>query len=173
MSRCKIGETVVYPHRGAAYIEDISEKTMRGETRTYLTLRILQGELVIQVPEESIEKVGLRDVSNEEQLEKVFDVLREEDVEEPSNWSRRYKANGEKLTSGDVNKVAEVVRDLTRRNMERGLSAGEKRMLGQARTILGSEVALARDITDDDADVLLDEIMGVEDLDVESASSAE
>ncbi|NLW13066.1 MAG: CarD family transcriptional regulator [Trueperella sp.] len=173
MSRFKIGETVVYPHHGAAYIEDISEKTMRGETRTYLTLRILQGELVIQVPEESIEKVGLRDVSNEEQLEKVFDVLREEDVEEPSNWSRRYKANGEKLTSGDVNKVAEVVRDLTRRNMERGLSAGEKRMLGQARTILGSEVALARDITDDDADVLLDEIMGVEDLDVESASSAE
>jgi len=173
VSRFKIGETVVYPHHGAAYIEDISEKTMRGETRTYLTLRILQGELVIQVPEESIEKVGLRDVSNEEQLEKVFDVLREEDVEEPSNWSRRYKANGEKLTSGDVNKVAEVVRDLTRRNMERGLSAGEKRMLGQARTILGSEVALARDITDDDADVLLDEIMGVEDLDVESASSAE
>ena len=173
MSRFKIGETVVYPHHGAAYIEDISEKTMRGETRTYLTLRILQGELVIQVPEESNEKVGLRDVSNEEQLEKVFDVLREEDVEEPSNWSRRYKANGEKLTSGDVNKVAEVVRDLTRRNMERGLSAGEKRMLGQARTILGSEVALARNITDDDADVLLDEIMGVEDLDVESASSAE
>jgi len=173
VSRFKIGETVVYPHHGAAYIEDISEKTMRGETRTYLTLRILQGELVIQVPEESIEKVGLRDVSNEEQLEKVFDVLREEDVEEPSNWSRRYKANGEKLTSGDVNKVAEVVRDLTRRNMERGLSAGEKRMLGQARTILGSEVALARDITDDDADALLDEIMGVEDLDVESASSAE
>lgn len=173
MSRFKIGETVVYPHHGAAYIEDISEKTMRGETRTYLTLRILQGELVIQVPEESIEKVGLRDVSNEEQLEKVFDVLREEDVEEPSNWSRRYKANGEKLTSGDVNKVAEVVRDLTRRNMERGLSAGEKRMLGQARTILGSEVALARDITDDDADVLLDEIMGVEDPDAESASSAE
>jgi len=173
VSRFKIGETVVYPHHGAAYIEDISEKTMRGETRTYLTLRILQGELVIQVPEESNEKVGLRDVSNEEQLEKVFDVLREEDVEEPSNWSRRYKANGEKLTSGDVNKVAEVVRDLTRRNMERGLSAGEKRMLGQARTILGSEVALARNITDDDADVLLDEIMGVEDLDVESASSAE
>ncbi|MDP9806217.1 CarD family transcriptional regulator [Trueperella bonasi] len=171
MSRFKVGETVVYPHHGAAYIEDISEKTMRGETRTYLTLRILQGDLVIQVPEESIEQVGLRDVSNEEQLEKVFDVLRDEDVEEPSNWSRRYKANGEKLTSGDVNKVAEVVRDLTRRNLDRGLSAGEKRMLGQARAILGSEVALAREISDEEADALMDEVMGVDPA--ESAESAD
>lgn len=161
----------MYPHHGAAYIEDISEKTMRGETRTYLTLRILQGDLVIQVPEESIEQVGLRDVSNEEQLEKVFDVLRDEDVEEPSNWSRRYKANGEKLTSGDVNKVAEVVRDLTRRNLDRGLSAGEKRMLGQARAILGSEVALAREISDEEADALMDEVMGVDPA--ESAESAD
>ncbi|VEI13131.1 CarD family transcriptional regulator [Trueperella bialowiezensis] len=173
MAKFKVGETVVYPHHGAAYIEDISERTLRGETRTYLTLRILQGDLVIQVPEESIEQVGLRDVSNEEQLEKVFDVLREEDVEEPSNWSRRYKANGEKLTSGDVNKVAEVVRDLTRRNVDRGLSAGEKRMLGQARAILGSEVALARDITDEEADALLDEIMGVENPDADSPAAAE
>lgn len=135
---------------------------MRGETRTYLTLHILQGDLVIQIPEDSVEQVGLRDVSSEEELEKVFDVLRLQDVEEPANWSRRYKANGEKLTSGDVNKVAEVVRDLTRRNVDRGLSAGEKRMLGQARAILGSEVALARGISDGEADALLDEIMGVE-----------
>ncbi|MCI7305256.1 MULTISPECIES: CarD family transcriptional regulator [Trueperella] len=165
----KVGETVVYPHHGAAYIEEISEKTMRGETRTYLTLRILQGDLIIQVPQEALEQVGVRDVSNEEQLERVFDVLRETDVEEPANWSRRYKANGEKLTSGDVNKVAEVVRDLSRRNVDRGLSAGEKRMLGQARAILGSEVALARDITDEEADVLLDEVMGI---DAESAATA-
>ncbi|MFY9262597.1 MAG: CarD family transcriptional regulator [Arcanobacterium sp.] len=156
----KVGETVVYPHHGAAYIEDISEKTIRGEKREYLTLRILQDDMIIQVPSDSIEQVGLRDVSNDEQLERVFDVLREENVEEPSNWSRRYKANGEKLTSGDVNKVAEIVRDLTRRNADRGLSAGEKRMLAQARTILGSEVALARNITDEEAGELLNEILG-------------
>lgn len=87
-------------------------------------------------------------------------MLREENVEEPSNWSRRYKANGEKLTSGDVNKVAEVVRDLTRRNSDRGLSAGEKRMLAQARGILGSEVALGRGISDEEAAELLNEILG-------------
>lgn len=155
----EVGQTVVYPHHGAAYIEDISEKTMRGEKKLYLTLRIVNGDLTIQVPADSIEDVGLRDVSNEEQLEKVFEVLREGDVEEPSNWSRRFKANGEKLTSGDVNKVAEVVRDLSRREASRGLSAGEKRMLAQARTILGSEVALARDISEEEAGELMDSIL--------------
>lgn len=169
----KVGETVVYPHHGAARIEDISEKVMRGEKRTYLTLRVLQGGMEIQVPAESIQEVGLRDVSNEAQLEKVFDVLREEDVEEPSNWSRRYKANGEKLTSGDVNKVAEVVRDLTRRNADRGLSAGEKRMLTQARGILGSEIALAREISDEEAGELLNEVLGEYIPTPDSAESAE
>lgn len=156
----KIGETVVYPHHGAAYIQDISEKTIRGEKRLYLSLRLVQGDMEIEVPADSIEQVGVRDVSNDEQLEHVFGILREENVDEPANWSRRYKANGEKLTSGDVNKVAEVVRDLSRRDDERGLSAGEKRMLARARGILGSEVALARSISEDDANVLLNEILG-------------
>lgn len=170
----KIGETVVYPHHGAAHIEDISEKIIRGEKRLYLTLRIVQGDLVIQVPADSIEMVGLRDVSNDEQLEKVFSVLREENVEEQANWSRRFKANGEKLTSGDINKVAEVVRDLTRRNLDRGLSAGEKRMLAQARGILGSEVALAKDISEDEAGELLNEILGEFNPDtIETAESPE
>ena len=95
----------------------------------------------------------------------MFAVLREENVDEPANWSRRYKANGEKLTSGDVNKVAEVVRDLTRRNLDKGLSAGEKRMLAQARGILGAEIALARNISDEEAVSLLNDILGEFSLD--------
>ncbi|MDY5128749.1 CarD family transcriptional regulator [Actinotignum urinale] len=158
----KVGETVIYPHHGAAEITNISEKTIRGEKKTYLTLKVLQGEMTIQVPAESIEEVGVRDVSNEDQLEVVFDILRKEDVEEPSNWSRRFKANTEKLTSGDVNKVAEVVRDLTRRDVDKSLSAGEKRMLQRARQILSSEVALARELSEKDAGELLDSILGVE-----------
>ncbi|XCB31039.1 CarD family transcriptional regulator [Arcanobacterium hippocoleae] len=169
----QIGETVVYPHHGAARIDDISERTIRGEKRLYLTLHILQGDLTIQVPADSLEEVGVRDVSNDQQLEAVFAVLREENVEEPVNWSRRYKANGEKLTSGDVNKVAEVVRDLTRRNSDRGLSAGEKRMLAQARGILGSEVALARDISEEEAGELLNEILGEFSFSAGSAASAD
>ena len=88
----------------------------------------------------------MRDVVGQEGLERVFEVLRAPHTEEPTNWSRRYKANLEKLASGDVNKVAEVVRDLWRRDKERGLSAGEKRMLAKARQILVSELALAEKI---------------------------
>ena len=154
-----IGETVVYPHHGAARIQDISTKVIRGEEKLYLTLEVMQGDLTIQVPADKVEEVGVRDVSDEKKLEHVFNVLREEDIEEPSNWSRRFKANGEKLTSGDIVKVAEVVRDLTRRDIDRHLSAGEKRMLAQARQVLGSEVALARKVTDEEALTLIDDIL--------------
>ena len=91
--------------------------------------------------------VGVRDVIDKKGVKQVFDVLRAEFVEEPTNWSRRYKANLEKLASGDVVKVSEVVRDLWRRDQDRGLSAGEKRMLAKARQILISELALARKVT--------------------------
>ena len=86
-------------------------------------------------------------------------MLRAPHTEEPTNWSRRYKANLEKLASGDVNKVAEVVRDLWRRDRERGLSAGEKRMLAKARQILVSELALAEKTNEDKAEALLDEVL--------------
>ena len=92
-------------------------------------------------------------------LDRVFDVLRAPHVEEPTNWSRRYKANLEKLHSGDVMKVAEVVRDLWRRDKDRGLSAGEKRMLAKARQILVSELALAEHTNEDKAETLLDEVL--------------
>ena len=105
------------------------------------------------------ELVGVRDVVNAEGLERVFDVLRQPYTEEPTNWSRRYKANLEKLASGDVMKVAEVVRDLWRRDQDRGLSAGEKRMLAKARQILVSELALAERTNEVNAEALLDEVL--------------
>lgn len=138
-----IGDTVVYPHHGAAKIESIIERELNGETVQYLVLQILQSDLNIQVPAKNAELVGVRDVVGEEGLLKVFSVLRETDVEEAGNWSRRYKANQERLGSGDINKVAEVVRDLWRRDQDRGLSAGEKRMLSKARQVLVGELALA------------------------------
>src|SRR5947207_1259714 len=138
-----VGETVVYPHHGAALIEAIETRVVRGEEKLYLVLRVAQGDLTVRVPAENAEIVGVRDVVNEEGLSKVFDVLRAPHTEEPTNWSRRYKANLEKLASGNPLKVAEVVRDLWRRERERGLSAGEKRMLAKARDILVGEVALA------------------------------
>ncbi|MGO2606951.1 MAG: CarD family transcriptional regulator, partial [Brachybacterium tyrofermentans] len=91
--------------------------------------------------------------------EEVFEVLRLPYTEEPTNWSRRYKANVEKLASGDVKKVAEVVRDLWRRDQDRGLSAGEKRMLAKARQILVSELALAEKTDEVNAESILDEVL--------------
>src|SRR5580765_1302930 len=156
----KVGETVVYPHHGAALIEAIEERLLKGVKKTYLRLKVAQGDLTVLVPADNAEIVGVRDVVGQEGLDRVFEVLRAPHTEEPTNWSRRDKANGEKLASGDVNKVAEVVRDLWRRDKDRGLSAGEKRMLAKARQILISELALAEGTNEDKAEALLDEILG-------------
>jgi CarD family transcriptional regulator len=155
----EVGETVVYPHHGAAEIIEVSEKKIRGEKQKYLKLKVAQGDLIIQVPAANVEMVGVRDVIDRKGVKQVFDVLRAEFVEEPTNWSRRYKANLEKLASGDVVKVSEVVRDLWRRDQDRGLSAGEKRMLAKARQILISELALARKVDEEKASAELDKVL--------------
>ncbi|MEI6373008.1 MAG: CarD family transcriptional regulator [Actinomycetes bacterium] len=155
----KVGETVVYPHHGAAKIEAVEMRSIKGVDTEYLVLRVAQGDLTVRVPSDNVDLVGVRDVVNAEGLEKVFEVLRQPYTEEPTNWSRRYKANLEKLASGDVIKVAEVVRDLWRRDKERGLSAGEKRMLSKARQILVSELALAEHTNEDKAEIILDEVL--------------
>jgi CarD family transcriptional regulator len=157
--RFKVGETVVYPHHGAAQIIEVAEKTLRGTTQTYLQLKVSQGELTIWVPSANVEMVGVRDVIDSKGVQAVFDVLRAEFTEEPTNWSRRYKANLEKLASGDVIKVSEVVRDLWRRDQDKGLSAGEKRMLAKARQILVSELALARKTNEEKAGIELDGVL--------------
>lgn len=155
----KVGDTVVYPHHGAALIESIEMRTIKGVEKEYLVLRVAQGDLTVRVPAENVDLVGVRDVVNQEGLDRVFNVLRQPYTEEPTNWSRRYKANLEKLASGDVIKVAEVVRDLWRRDQDRGLSAGEKRMLAKARQILVSELALAEKTNEDKAEAILDEVL--------------
>ena len=155
----KVGETVVCPHHSAARIIKIQDRKVRGETRVYLTLEVAQGDLTIMVPAENVEEIGVRDVVDQAGLENVFEVLRTGQVEEPTNWSRRYKANQEKIASGDVLKVAEVVRDLSRRDTDRGLSAGEKRMLAKARQILVSELALAQKVEEAAAEQTLDEVL--------------
>lgn len=155
----EVGETVVYPHHGAAEIIEVSDKKIRGVKQKYLKLRVAQGDLIIQVPAANVEMVGVRDVIDKKGVKQVFDVLRAEFVEEPTNWSRRYKANLEKLASGDVVKVSEVVRDLWRRDQDRGLSAGEKRMLAKARQILISELALARKVDEEKASAELDKVL--------------
>ncbi len=169
----KVGETVVYPHHGAALIEEIIIRKFNGEDKTYLVLKVDDGDLTIQVPAENVDLVGVRDVVNEEGVEKVLGVLKEIDVEEPPNWSRRFKANQEKIASGDIVRVSEVVRDLYRRDADKGLSTGEKRMLSKARQILTSEIALARGEDEDAATGFLNSVLdeGIDLLDGEPVAA--
>lgn len=155
----EVGETVVYPHHGAATIVEVKTRVIKGEEKLYLKLNVTQSDLVIEVPADNLDLVGVRDVIGHDGVEAVFDVLRAPFTEEPTNWSRRYKANLEKLASGDVIKVSEVVRDLWRRDQDRGLSAGEKRMLVKARQILIGELALAEKTDEERAAVVLDEVL--------------
>src|SRR5699024_866039 len=92
----QVGDTVVYPHHGAATIQEIKKRSIKGEEKLYLKLQVAHGDLVLEVPAENCDLVGVRDVVGEEGVEKVFTVLRAEFVEEPANWSRRYKANLER-----------------------------------------------------------------------------
>jgi CarD family transcriptional regulator len=104
----EVGETVVYPHHGAATIIEVKERIIKGEAKKYLKLNVTQGDLIIEVPAENVDLVGVRDVIGKEGLDHVFEVLRAPFTEEPTNWSRRYKANLEKLASGDVIKVTAI-----------------------------------------------------------------
>ena len=155
----EVGETVVYPHHGAATITAVKTRTVKGVDKTYLTLNVHASDLMIDLPQENVELIGVRDVIDAAGVEAVFDVLRSEWVEEPGNWSRRFKANTEKMGSGSVYSVSEVVRDLWRRDQDKGVSAGEKRMLLKARQILVSELALARQSTEEEATAALDEVL--------------
>ena len=153
------GDKVVYPHHGAAVIEDLQEREFLGERKTYFVLRLAHGDLTLMVPVENTREVGLRQVCSKREVKKVFDLLREEETRMPTNWSRRFKTNVEKLRSGDIFQVAEVVRNLSIREKEKGLSAGEKRMLAKARQILVSELTFAVDSTEERAEAMLDKVL--------------
>ncbi|MBW3537560.1 MAG: CarD family transcriptional regulator [Actinobacteria bacterium] len=154
-----VGDKVVYPQHGAATIERREKKEAFGETREYLVLKVAYGDLTLMVPADNTDEVGLREVINDEEIEEVFAVLRKKEARMPTNWSRRYKNHVEKLKSGDIYQVAEVVRNLSIRDKDKGLSAGEKRMLTRARQILVSELTFALNVDEEEADKRLVEAL--------------
>src|SRR6516165_10405776 len=154
-----VGDKVVYPHHGAAVVERRELKEVFGESREYLVLRLAYGDLTLMVPADNTDEVGLREVINDEEVEEVFAVLRKKEARMPTNWSRRYKNHVEKLKSGDIYQVAEVVRNLSIRDKDKGLSAGEKRMLNRARQILVSELTFAIGVDEAEAEKKLDDAL--------------
>ena len=157
----RVGDKVVYPHHGAAVIEGVQEREIEGDTRKYWVIRLSYGDLTLMVPTDGAEEIGLRGVVSKKELDQVFQVLKsKKQAPAPSNWSRRFKGHVEKLRSGDIYQVAEVVRNLSNRDKDKGLSAGEKRMLTKARQILVSEVTFAANVKEDKAEAMLDDILG-------------
>ncbi len=153
------GDRVIYPHHGAAVIQDLTTREFLGEKKKYFVLRLTHGDLTLMVPVDNTDEVGLRDVVSKREVKKVFEVLKQNETRMPANWSRRYKTNIEKIRSGDIYQVAEVVRNLSIREAHKGLSAGEKRMLAKARQILISELVFAVDATEDKATEMLDKVL--------------
>src|SRR6266567_334011 len=137
------GDTVVHPEHGAAVITELRERDFLGERKRYFVLRLAYGDLTLMVPVDNTKDVGLRNVVAKKEVNKVLDVLRQDESKMASNWSRRFKNNIEKLRSGDIYQVAEVVRNLAIRERQKGLSAGEKRMVVKARQMLISELMYA------------------------------
>ena len=155
----KVGDKVVYPHHGAGTVVKREVREVLGQKREYLTIQILHNDMTVNVPSENAEKVGLRKVIDERTVEKVLKALTGTGTTMPKNWNRRFKHNRDKMKTGDIFELAEVVRNLSLRDHEKGLSTGEKQMFVKAKKILASELMYARDMGEDEATEFLEGLL--------------
>ncbi|NBI08035.1 CarD family transcriptional regulator [Senegalia massiliensis] len=154
-----IGDKIVYPMHGAGIIEGIEEKEILGEKKKYFIMKMPMGEMKVMVPMDNIEDIGIREVISLEELEQVLAVLGDDKTKMPQNWNRRFRANMDKIKSGDIFEIASVVRNLLIRDREKGLSTGERKMLNNAKQMLVSEIVLAKEIDEIQADELIEDIV--------------
>jgi CarD family transcriptional regulator len=145
----EIGDSVVYPHHGAGKVLRKEMKEVLGESREYLTIKILHNDMTVMVPTENAALAGLRRVIDEETVKKVLALLQDQCSEMPKNWNRRFKHNRDKIKTGDIYELAEVVRNLAVRESEKGLSTGEKQMFTRAKKILASELMYALEMNEE------------------------
>jgi CarD family transcriptional regulator len=155
----QVGDNVVYPHHGAGVVKSRAPRKVLGEERDYLKIRILHNDMTVHVPCDQANAVGLRRVIDEETVRKVLDVLEGPCTDMPKNWNRRFKHNREKIKTGNIYELAEVVRNLATRENEKGLSTGEKQMFTRTKKVLASELMYALEKTEDEAEEYLDGIL--------------
>jgi len=154
-----VGDKVVYPHHGAGTVIKKEKREILGQTREYLTIQILHNDMTVNVPVENAEKVGLRGVIEEDLVTTVVKALTAGESEMPKNWNRRFKHNRDKMKTGDIFELAEVVKNLSLRDHEKGLSTGEKQMFVKAKKILASELMYAKGVDEDEAAEWLDGVL--------------
>ncbi len=155
----KVGDKVVYPHHGAGTVVKREIREVLGQKREYLTIQILHNDMTVNVPSENADQVGLRKVIDEETVTKVLKALTGVGTTMPKNWNRRFKHNRDKMKTGDIFELAEVVRNLSLRDHEKGLSTGEKQMFVKAKKILASELMYAKEMDEDEAAEWLDGVL--------------
>jgi CarD family transcriptional regulator len=155
----KVGDKVVYPHHGAGTVVKKEKREVLGEKREYLTIKILHNDMTVNVPSENAEAVGLRKVIGEDMVKVVVKALTGGGTQMPKNWNRRFKHNRDKMKTGDILELAEVVRNLSLRDREKGLSTGEKQMFVKAKKILASELMYAKDMDEEEAAEWLDGVL--------------
>ncbi|MBS4025445.1 MAG: CarD family transcriptional regulator [Clostridia bacterium] len=154
-----IGDKVVYPMHGAGVIEAIEEKEVLGSKRRYYIMKLPVGDMRVMIPIDNTVDIGLRQVINKDSLQEVYAILKDHQSVITVSWNARYRANMEKIKSGDICQLAEVVRNLALRDREKGLSTGERKMLENARQILISELALVKESKTETVESMLAEML--------------
>lgn len=150
-----VGDHIVYPMHGAGIIDSIEEKDILGEKQAYYILK-MPGEVKVMVPTNKAEEIGVREIIDKQSADKVFEILEEDKTEMSSNWNKRYRDNMDKMKSGDIYEIADVVRNLSFKQKEKGLSTGEKKMLSNAKQILVSELVLAENSSIEEVEGMID-----------------
>ncbi len=150
-----VGDKIVYPMHGAGTIDAIEEKDILGEKQNYYIIK-MPGEVKVMVPISKAGDVGVRSVINKEEAGKVLEILEANETEMSNNWNKRYKENMDKMKSGSIYEVADVVRNLSYKQKEKGLSTGEKKMLNNAKQILVSELVLAEHASENEVENLVE-----------------
>jgi CarD family transcriptional regulator len=155
----KVGDKVVYPHHGAGTVVKKESREVLGTKREYLTIKILHNDMTVQVPSENADQVGLRRVIGEKEVGVVLKALTGSSTEMPKNWNRRFKHNRDKMKTGDILELSEVVKNLSLRDHEKGLSTGEKQMFVKAKKILASELMYAKGMDEEECAEWLDGVL--------------
>lgn len=151
-----VGDKIVYPMHGAGVIESIEEREILGQKQSYYIVRIPYGDMKVMIPIKSVDDIGIREVIDSKEADKVINILKSEDTSQVSNWNKRYRENMSRIKSGDIFEVADVVRMLMMRDKEKGLSTGERKMLNNAKQILISELVLAKGMDKDEIENIID-----------------
>ena len=147
----KVGDSAVYPAHGVAVVKKIEEKTVGGMKKSFYVLEVIENSMTIMVPTDNADSVGLREIISNEQVDEVYTILKQRNIKiDQTTWNRRYREYMEKIKTGSVYEIAEVLRNLFLLRHSKDLSFGERKMLDQAKNLLVKEISLAKKAAEND-----------------------